>query len=247
MTMRNIKITIAYDGTRYYGWQIQRETPTVQQVLRDTISMVLNRPVSVHGSGRTDAGVHALGQVANFRTDNPMDVEALRTALNRLIPADIVIRDIAEADFSFHARVSAQSRTYWYLIWNCPQRSAFLQRYAWHIPLPLDIAAMKQAAACLTGMHDFASFQGADKENGHAVRDVTSVHFKKTREHLMIFSITGSAFVKHMVRNIVGTLVDVGKGKLSPDDFRTILQQKDRTLAGMTAPPQGLFLKKVRY
>jgi len=245
--MRNIKITIAYDGTRYYGWQIQRETPTVQQVLRDTISMVLNSPVTLHGSGRTDAGVHALGQVANFRTDNSMDVEALRTALNRLIPADIVVKDIAEVDLSFHARVNARSRTYWYFIWNCPQQSAFLQRYAWHIPSPLDIAAMRQAAGCLVGMQDFASFQGADRENGHAVREVNSVHFKKIRKHLILFSITGSAFVKHMVRNIVGTLVDVGKGKISADDFRNILNQKDRTRAGITAPPQGLFLKKVKY
>ena len=159
--MRNIKFTIAYDGTRYYGWQIQRETPTVQQVLRDTISMVLNSPVTLHGSGRTDAGVHALGQVANFRTDNSMEVEALRTALNRLIPADIVVKDIAEVDLSFHARVNARSRTYWYFIWNCPQQSAFLQRYAWQIPSPLDIAAMRQAAGCLVGMQDFASFQGS--------------------------------------------------------------------------------------
>ena len=176
-----------------------------------------------------------------------MDIDLLRTALNRLIPPDIVIRNIAEVDLSFHARVNAQSRTYWYFIWNSPLRSAFLQRYAWQIPAPLDITAMRQAAGCLIGMHDFASFQGADRENGHAVRDVTSVQFKKTREQLVIFSITGSSFVKHMVRNIVGTLVDVGLGKISADDFNAILQQKDRTLAGMTAPPQGLFLKKVTY
>lgn len=245
--MRNIKITIEYDGTGYYGWQMQRETPTVQQVLQETISMVLNQPVTLHGSGRTDAGVHALGQVANFRTDNPMEIEALRTALNRLIPPDIVITDIAEVDYSFHARVNAVSRTYWYLMWNCTQRSAFFKRYAWHIPSPLDVTAMQEAASCLIGVQDFASFQGADRENGHAMREVMGVHFKKTRTHLIIFSITGNAFVKHMVRNITGTLVDVGKGKINPGDFRNILQQKNRTLAGMTAPPQGLFLKKVRY
>jgi tRNA pseudouridine38-40 synthase len=245
--MRNIKITIEYDGTGYYGWQMQRETPTVQQVLQETIAMVLNRPVTLHGSGRTDSGVHALGQVANFRTDNSMEIEALRTAVNRLIPPDIVIRDIAEVDYSFHSRVNAQSRTYWYLIWNCPQRSAFFKRYAWHIPSPLDMPAMETAAHYLIGVKDFAAFQGADRENGHAMREVISVHFKKTRSHLILFSITGNAFVKHMVRNIIGTLVDVGKNKISPDDFNKVLQQKDRTLAGMTAPPQGLFLKKVKY
>lgn len=247
MTMRNIKITIEYDGTGYYGWQMQRETPTVQQVLQETIAMVLNRKVTLHGSGRTDAGVHALGQVANFRTDNSMDIEMLRTAVNRLIPPDIVIRDIEEVDYTFHARVNAQSRTYWYLIWNFPQRSAFFKRYAWHIPLPLDIPAMQEAAQCLIGVQDFASFQGADRENGHAMREVLSVHFKKTRTHLIILSITGNAFVKHMVRNITGTLVDVGKGKTGIDDFKNILQKKDRTCAGVTAPPQGLFLKRVKY
>jgi tRNA pseudouridine38-40 synthase len=245
--MRTIKLTIEFDGTNYYGWQIQREEPTVQQVLRKIISMVLDRPIVLHGSGRTDSGVHALAQVAHFVTDADMDVDILRKAVNRLIPKDMVIKQAEEVDAGFNARFSAKSRTYWYLVWNSYERSAFFQRYAWYIPAPLDIAAMKKAAACLIGVHDFTSFQGTDRENGHAVREVHSVYIKKTRQHLIIFSITANAFVKHMVRNIVGTLVDVGKGKISTDGFQTILIQKDRNLAGMNAPPHGLFLKSVNY
>jgi tRNA pseudouridine38-40 synthase len=245
--MRTIKLTIEFDGTNYHGWQIQREEPTVQQVLRDTISMVLDRRIILHGSGRTDAGVHALGQVAHFVTDADMDVDTLRKAVNRLIPKDMVIKHAEEVDAGFNARFSTKSRTYWYLIWNSYERSAFFQRYAWYIPSPLDIAAMKKAAACLIGVHDFTSFQGTDRENGHAVREMHSVYIKKTRKHLIVFSITANAFVKHMVRNIVGTLVDVGKGKISIDAFQTILLQKDRKLAGVTAPPKGLFLKRVNY
>ena len=245
--MRTIKITIEFDGTNYYGWQIQREEPTVQQVLRNTISMVLDRKIVLHGSGRTDAGVHALGQVAHFKTESEMDVETLRKAVNRLIPKDMVIKKAEEVEEEFNARFSAKSRTYWYLIWNSFDRSAFLQRYAWFVPAPLDITAIKEAASCLLGVHDFTSFQGTESENGHAVREMHSVHIKKTRDHLIIFSVTASAFVKHMMRNIVGTLADVGKGKISAEEFRTILMQKDRTLAGVTAPPHGLFLKSVNY
>ena len=245
--MRNIKLTIEFDGTTYYGWQIQKEEPTVQQILQDTISRILNRPVTLYGAGRTDAGVHALGQVANFHTDAAMGVEDLRRALNSLIPKDIAVRKAEEVDARFNARYSATSRTYWYLIWNSPLRSAFYQRYSWQIVTPLDIDAMRKAAACLIGVHDFSSLQGADKENGHAVREIMAIHFKRTRNHLIIFSITANAFVKHMVRNIAGTLVDAGKGTMSPEEFKNILERKDRTLAGITAPPQGLFLKKIYY
>lgn len=245
--MRTIKLTIAFDGTNYHGWQIQKEKPTVQQVLRDTISMVLNRPIILHGSGRTDAGVHALGLVAHFATDADLPVDILCKAVNCLIPKDIVIKKAEEVDARFNARYSAKSRTYWYLIWNSSQRCAFLQRYAWHVSAPLNIEAMKQAAASLVGVHDFASFQGSDRENGHAVREVLRVTCKKMRQHLVIFSITANAFVKHMVRNIVGTLVDVGTGKISAESFESILLKKDRTAASITAPPHGLFLRKVHY
>jgi len=245
--MRTIKLTIAFDGTNYHGWQIQKEKPTVQQVLRDTISMVLNRPIILHGSGRTDAGVHALGLVAHFATDAVLPVDTLCKAVNSLIPKDIVIKKAEEVDGRFNARYSAKSRTYWYLIWNSSQRCAFLQRYAWHVSAPLNIEAMKQAAAVLIGVHDFASFQGSDRENGHAVREVRRVACKKMRQHLVIFSITANAFVKHMVRNIVGTLVDVGTGKISTESFESILLKKDRSAAGITAPPHGLFLRKVHY
>jgi tRNA pseudouridine38-40 synthase len=139
--MRTLKLTIEFDGTNYHGWQIQREEPTVQQVLRNTISMVLDRPIILHGSGRTDAGVHALGQVAHFVTDTDMDVNTLRKAVNRLIPKDMVVKEAAEVDATFNARFSAKSRTYWYFIWNSSERSAFFQRYAWFIPAPLDMTS----------------------------------------------------------------------------------------------------------
>ncbi len=245
--MRNIKLLIEFDGTNYRGWQIQREKNTIQQIVQDALSRILDRPIVLHGSGRTDAGVHALGQVANFLTDATLDVKRLGLALNSMIPADIAVKKVEEVDMAFHARYSAKSRTYWYLLWNAALRSAFCHWFTWHIITPLNIPAMREAAACLVGVHDFSSFQGADKANGHAVREVKSIQFKKTRQHLIIFSITANAFVKHMVRNIVGTLVDVGKGKMSAEEFKNIFEKKDRTLAGITAPAQGLFLKEVRY
>jgi tRNA pseudouridine38-40 synthase len=245
--MRNLKLIIEFDGTNYHGWQIQKEENTVQQILRDALCRILNRPVTLHGSGRTDSGVHALGQVANFLTDAAMDVARLRLAVNSIIPKDIAVKHAEEVGLTFHSRYSAKSRTYWYLIWNTRVRSAFYERYSWHIIQPLDIAAMREAARYLIGTHDFSSFQGADKENGHAVRDVKSFYFRETGQNLIICSITANAFVKHMVRNIIGTLADVGKGKMSIGEFKTVFEKRDRTLAGITAPAQGLFLKEVHY
>jgi tRNA pseudouridine38-40 synthase len=245
--MRNIKLTIEFNGTNYHGWQIQKDENTVQQILRDALCKILNRPITLHGSGRTDAGVHALGQVANFLTDATMDLGSLRLAVNSIIPKDIVVKQAEEAGLTFHARYSAKSRTYWYLVWNSSVRSAFYERFSWHIVHSLNVPSMREAAQCLIGTHDFLSFQGADKENGHAVREVKSFYFRETRQNLIIFSISANAFVKHMVRNIIGTLADVGKGKMSVEEFKTVLEKRDRTLAGITAPAQGLFLKSVHY
>jgi len=245
--MRNIKLTIQFDGTAYHGWQIQKGDTTVQQTIRDTLSTILNTPVTLHGSGRTDAGVHALGQVAHFLTDSAMKTQALVKALNALLPHDIAVKDAEDVAPDFHARFSATERVYWYLIWNTPVRSPFYRRYSWHIIQPLDIAAMKDAAACLVGTHDFTSFQGSDKEEVNPVREVTSIRLRKTRRHIILFEINANAFLKHMVRNTIGTLADVGRGKLTGNEFRRILDGKDRRLAGITAPAQGLFLKHVRY
>lgn len=245
--MRNIKLTIEYDGTCYHGWQTQKKEKTVQQILEQAISKITNSQITLHGAGRTDAGVHALGQVAHFMTDSDLDLAQLSRGLNSLLPADIVIKKTEEAAIDFHARYSAKSRTYWYLIWNCPGPSAFYYRFSWHIVIPLNIAALKQAAACLIGVHDFTSFQGADKENSHAVREVTSIRFKRARRHLIICEIKANAFLKHMVRNIVGTLVEVGRGKMTVEAFENIFKKTDRRLAGPTAPAQGLFLKEIEY
>jgi tRNA pseudouridine38-40 synthase len=246
-TMRNIKLTIQFDGTQYHGWQTQSRDRTVQQTVQDVLSQILNSPIKLHGSGRTDAGVHALGQVANFLTDSDMDLKRLMKSVNSLLPQDIVVRKAEEVEPDFHARFSATSRLYWYLIWNFPESSPFYCRYSWHIMQPLDVPSMREAAQCLKGVNDFSSFQGADREDVKPVREVKAVRFKKAHRHMLIFEIQANAFLKHMVRNIVGTLAEVGKGKLTADEFRRVLEKRDRGLAGATAPAHGLFLKEVRY
>lgn len=245
--MRNIKITIQFDGTAYHGWQIQSRDTTVQQTLCDAVSTIVNEPVKVHGSGRTDAGVHALGQVAHFQTASGIDPKGLVKGINSRLPDDIVITRAEEVSPDFHARFSAKSRVYWYTIWNTAQPSPFFGRYSWHIIQKLDVAVMQQAAETLIGVHDFSSFQGADKEEVQPVREVFGVRFKRTRQHILLFEIHASSFLKHMVRNIVGTLADVGRGKVTPHEFTAILEARDRTRAGAAAPACGLFLKEVRY
>jgi len=246
-TMRTIKLKIAFDGTSYHGWQTQRGDRTVQQTVAEAAARILNGPVTLHGSGRTDAGVHALGQVAHFVTASAMGPERLRLALNSLLPADIVVQSAEDAPADFHARYSARGRVYWYLIWNDPVPSPFYGRYAWHIWRLLDVPAMRAAAQHLLGEHDFSSFQGSDNQDTRPVREVFGARFRKVKGRLVLFEIHANAFLKHMVRNIMGTLVQVGLGRTSPERVRQILLCRDRTQAGPTAPPQGLFLKEVRY
>lgn len=245
--MRTIKTTVAFDGAEYSGWQSQPHGKTVQQALEAVLSRILNETISVAGSGRTDTGVHALGQVAHFVTSGHIDTAALKKGANCLLPPSIHIQDMADADENFHARFRARKRVYWYLIWNRPERSPFFYRYSWHIKKPLDTAAMHRAARVLQGVQDFSSFQGADREQVQPVREVYFAGCRQIRASVVLFVIQANAFLKHMVRNIVGTLVDVGAGRLTVDDFRAILHAHDRRLAGITAPPQGLFLRKVLY
>ncbi len=244
---RTLKLTVQFDGTDYHGWQIQPDDRTVQQVLTRSLEEILNEPVTLHGSGRTDAGVHALGQVAHVGTTSGIGTAAVVRAVNSRLPPDIAVTAAEEVPADFHARYSARSRVYWYLIWNAPQRSVFFNRYAWHITQQLDLASMRDAAAGLVGTHDFTSFKGADKDDVNPTRHVERVRFKRTRRSLIVFEIRANAFVRHMVRNIIGTLVDVGRGRLTAGTFSDILQACDRTCAGMTAPPHGLFLKNVLY
>lgn len=246
-SMRNIKLIIQFDGTAYHGWQTQSSKRTVQKTVRDVLSMILNSPVTLHGSGRTDAGVHALGQVAHFFTSSEMPVGKLLKGLNSLLPEDISVRRIEEVAPDFNSRFSARSRVYWYLIWNSAERSPFYCRYSWHIMSKLNIVLMKEAAQHLIGTHDFRSFQGADKEKVDPVREVKRVRFKKARKHLIIIEIEAGSFLRHMVRNIMGTLVDVGLGRLPVEAFKEILEKRDRHCAGEPAPAKGLFLREVKY
>lgn len=247
IAMRTIKLTIQFDGTQYHGWQTQSGDRTVQKTLEDALSRILNRPITIYGAGRTDAGVHALGQTAHFKTDSAMDLTRLKKALNSVLPRDIVVVDLSEADAAFHARYSARSRSYRYFIWNASDRLPFLRAYAWHIPYRLDLDAMRSAATLLVGTHDFSSFQASDRIKTNPIRTVFSVRLKRTSRHLIVFEIRANAFLKHMVRNIVGTLVAVGSGKMTVDEFKRVFEKRDRAAAGITAPAHGLFLKDVEY
>jgi len=245
--MRNIKLLIEYDGTNYLGWQVQPRGLTIQGIIEGKLALLMGETVHLVGSGRTDAGVHAFGQVAHFKTKNQMDVHTIQRALNSLLPPDIVIQRAEEVKEDFHARKQSKSKTYEYRILNRNIRSAFYREYAWHIPQTLNIGEMKKATRSLKGEHDFSSFQSVGSPKKTAVRNVTRAEWKRGRDGLLRFEVEANGFLKQMVRAIVGTLVDVGKGKISSEEFRRILDSKDRKKAGPTAPPHGLFLKEVRY
>ena len=245
--MRTIKLTIQYDGAEYFGWQMQASHRSVQQVLQEALSIVCNHPVTLHGAGRTDTGVHALGQVAHFKTESRIDMPQLRKGLNCLLPPDVVIAEATVVAPEFHSRFDATARTYWYIIMNTLVPSPFYRRYSWHIRKPLNLEAMRAAAGELVGMQDFSSFQAREREDVCTIREVKRVRLKRVGPALLLFEIQATSFLRHMVRGIMGTLVDAGLGKLCAEDMRAILQAHDRSQAGVTAPPQGLFLKQVRY
>lgn len=244
--MRNIKLIIEYDGTDYHGWQLQPNARTIQGVMEEKIGRIVNEKVVLSASGRTDAGVHALNQVANFRTESGISCEALHRGLNALLPPDIVIKEASEVDKDFHSRYSSKGKIYIYQILNRSYPSALLNRFSWPIRCPLDIGLMNEAAAHIIGEHDFSSFRASSCGAPHPVKTVNAAWFRK-EEELLIFEIEATGFLHHMVRNIVGTLVDVGMGKRMPGWFKDVLTLRDRKVAGVTAPPQGLFLKDVKY
>jgi tRNA pseudouridine38-40 synthase len=245
--MRNIKLLIEYDGTQYHGWQIQPNALTLQEVIQKKIEIMTRHPVRLTASGRTDAGVHAIGQVASFATSVRIPLSGFRQGLNTLLPPDIVIKSVEEAEENFHPQFGAKRKTYRYVILNRELPSAIYRNYSWHFPRPLDLAAMKEASQKLIGKHDFSSFQAADPEPTDAVREVFKAEWSIKKQIFLRFTIEADGFLKHMVRNIVGTLAEVGKGKISSGAFQKILLAKDRRQAGMTAPPQGLFLLEVQY
>jgi len=245
--MRNIKLLIEYDGTNYLGWQVQPKGPTIQGILEEKLGLLTGEKIRLFGSGRTDSGVHAIGQVAHFKTESSMDAHRMQRALNSLLPPDIVIQKMEEVEESFHARKHSKSKVYEYRILNRNLRSVFHRGYVWHIPQKLDFKEMGKATQYLIGEHDFSSFRSVGSATRTTVRKLIRADWKRGRNGLVRFEIEANGFLKQMVRAIIGTLVEVGKGKMSAVEFRKILESKDRREAGPTAPAHGLFLKEVKY
>ena len=250
--MRTLKLVLAYDGSEFSGWQVQPNAITIQGSLASVIGRLTGEKVLPQGSGRTDAGVHALAQVATFSTASPIPAANFLTALNDLLPAAIRVLDVKEVDPGFHARKSARGKTYRFRIYRGSICSPFLARYVWHYPYPLDEAAMAEAAGYVIGRHDFTSFAAVDPELGREdeepsrVREISDSTWRREGEEF-VYTVQGSGFLHHMVRNLVGTFVLVGKGTLQPDDIGRILEARNRSAAGATAPASGLFLVQVDY
>jgi tRNA pseudouridine38-40 synthase len=245
--MKNFKLTIEYDGTAYSGWQRQTDDPTVQAEIEFALAQMTRSKIAVIGAGRTDAGVHALGQVANFRCDTRLAPDAILKGQNSLLPPDIAIRDCCLMPEEFHARFAAKSKRYHYRILNRAARAAVGRDYAWFIHRPLDTRAMGQAAEHLLGRRDFKAFESAGSPRAHSVRHVLHAVWTEAEDQCMTFQIEADGFLRGMVRNIVGTLVAVGLGKLDPQGIDEILSSRDRRRAGVTAPARGLFLVQVYY
>ena len=252
---RPLRLTVQYDGTDYAGWQRQDNGRSIQALLEESLAVIEGAPVTVTGAGRTDAGVHALGQVALATMTHTIATGTLLRALNATLPRDIRVLEVADAPPDFHPRYSARSKTYTYRILNSAVDLAFERRWSWHLAAPLDVDAMQEAAAFLVGPQDFASFQGAGSSSRTTERTIGSVVVARrapvfadpSRESIVAITVTGDGFLRHMVRNIVGTLVEVGQGRRAAGTMPAVLESRDRRNAGATAPPQGLFLVKVEY
>ncbi len=244
---RNFKLTIEYDGSSYKGWQKQKNERTIQGEIEKALTTITGKKIILTGSGRTDAGVHAWGQTANFLCDTNLSTEAFLNGLNGLLQEDIVIRNCDEVDEKFHARISAKSKIYNYRILNSGLPSAIGRQYAWFIRKNLDTDAMRRANIHLVGNHDFKSFEGTGSPRSSTTRCVMKSVLIAKDDNYLILEIEANGFLRFMVRNIVGTLADVGLGKITPEGFKQILLSKDRKLAGATAPPHGLFLMRVIY
>jgi tRNA pseudouridine38-40 synthase len=244
--MRNIKLTISYDGTNYKGWQIQKNGRTIQEEVERAIIRVFGKKHRIHGASRTDAGVHAKAQVAHFKTPLTIPVKKIPVALNMALPEDVAVIHAEEVSPDFHSRFDPRSKHYRYCILNSRNRDPFSERYSWRVPYKLDIPLMKKEAAVLAGRHDFRSFQARDKRERTSVRKIFYISIRGKKDFLTV-DIEADGFLYNMVRNIVGTLVDIGRGYLAPGSMRKILKNRDRTTAGPTAPARGLFLVDVKY
>ncbi len=250
--MRNLKVILSYDGAEFSGWQVQPNALTVQGTLASAIGRITGEKVLPQGSGRTDSGVHALAQVMTFVTESSVPAANFLKALNDILPASVRVLEVTEAPPGFHARHSAQAKTYRYRIYReaiCPP---FLARYVWHYPYPLEEEAMARAAPLVVGERDFTSFAAVDPERGKGdspptnVRNIFSSSWERVGEEFT-YTVRGSGFLHHMVRNLVGTFILVGKGTLQLEDLSRILQARDRSAAGATAPASGLYLLGVEY
>jgi len=245
--MRNIRLLLEYDGTRYHGWQRQKNAVSIQEVLETALARLCGDTIKLHGSGRTDAGVHALGQIANFHTLSHIPLKAFHAGLNSLLPPDIAVLEAAEVPPEFHARKSALSKTYEYRILNRPNRSPLHHHYGWWLAARLDLDAMAAAAALLPGEHDFSAFRASGSGNRNPVRQISAARWQTHSGGWLRFTVTANGFLRGMVRSLVGTMVEIGKGNAAPELLTELLGSGERSLAGPTAPPQGLYLVEVVY
>jgi tRNA pseudouridine38-40 synthase len=247
--MRNIKLVLEYNGSMFFGFQKQPGQPTIQEVLEKALSGFFNCKMKIAAaSGRTDTGVHAEGQVVNFKTSSPYELKQIQKGLNALLPPSVVVKNIKEVPADFHARYSVRSKVYEYRIWNHPCRSPLVAGRVFHVPYPLDLAKMRKAAKVFTGKHNFQSFTSVSvmKKGSTCVRTIKGFQIKR-QGHLILMYVEADGFLYHMIRNMVGTLLEVGRGKRKVETIASILEAKDRRFAGMTAPSEGLTLIRVTY
>ena len=245
--MRNIRLTLEYDGTSYCGWQRQKNGLSIQQVVEESIKRITGENVRVIGSGRTDSGVHALCQTANFHTSSSLEERNLLLGINSVLPEDIVVRGLEEVDPGFHATFSAKSKVYLYQICNRPVRPVIERRYSWFLWEPLSLESMRDCAGLFLGRHDFSSFCSTHSDSADRVRTILSLQLEKDGLDMIRIFIEADGFLRYMVRTIVGVLADIGLGKYKREQVVEMMEARDRRSAGLTAPPQGLFLWQVRY
>ena len=245
--MRNIKLTIEYDGKKFNGWQRQPDKLNIQGTIEKAIETVTKEPVELNASGRTDAGVHALGQVANFKTNSQIPIEKIPIAINTNLKRSIRIIKAEEVDERFHSRLSCKKKTYRYIINNSQNGTAIYRNLETHIPMKLNIEKMQEAVKYFEGEHDFKAFKASGTSNKNSIRTIYKAEVIQMPNEKIYVELTGNGFLYNMVRIIVGTLVDVGVGKLKPEEITNIINSKKRELAGKTLPPQGLYLVNVEY